>query len=91
MRRCAGKVILRNKTQNKYVSNSFKIAPIKNKISKSKLKWLKHIMRKLDDYVVKKMSFYDKGKQSKSTNYLDNKCVKRLKRCDLSVQYQQSK
>lgn len=54
MLRWAGGVTLKDRIRNEHIRGSFKVAPISNKISESRLRWYGHVMRRPDNYVVKK-------------------------------------
>ncbi|XP_047994392.1 uncharacterized protein LOC125232681 [Leguminivora glycinivorella] len=52
MLRWAGGVTRLDKVRNEYVTGSFRVAPIVEKVMESRLRWYGHIQRREDDYVV---------------------------------------
>jgi exonuclease III len=54
MLRWSGGATRHDKIRNEYIRGSFKVAPIPEKLSESRLRWYGHVMRRPDDYVVKK-------------------------------------
>ncbi|XP_059048811.1 uncharacterized protein LOC131844043 [Achroia grisella] len=43
-----------DRVRNEYIRGSFKVAPITEKLTESRLRWYGHVMRSDEDYVVKK-------------------------------------
>ncbi|KAM3955317.1 uncharacterized protein ACR2FA_010780 [Aphomia sociella] len=95
MLRWAGGVTLKDKVRNEYVRGSFKVAPITEKISESRLRWYGHVIRRSNSHVVKKCLSIDtqkRGRGRPQTTWMT--CVQRdMKKCGLSIDeaYQWSK
>ncbi|KAG7296805.1 hypothetical protein JYU34_020747 [Plutella xylostella] len=54
MLRWAGGVTRLDKVRNEHIRGSFKVAPIAEKLKETRLRWFGHVMRREDDYAVKK-------------------------------------
>ncbi|XP_050673484.1 uncharacterized protein LOC126971305 [Leptidea sinapis] len=86
MLRWAGGVTLKDKVESKYIRGSFKVAPITDKISETRLRWYGHVMRRPDDYVVKKclsMAARKRGRGRPQTTWM-TKVQRDMKRLGLS-------
>ncbi|XP_047543303.1 uncharacterized protein LOC125075640 [Vanessa atalanta] len=54
MLRWSGGVTRLDKIKNEYIRGSFKVAPISDKLTESRLRWYGHVMRRDEDHVVRK-------------------------------------
>ncbi|XP_063358836.1 uncharacterized protein LOC134648275 [Cydia amplana] len=53
MLRWAAGVTRLDKVKNEYIRGSYKVAPITNKVTESRLRWYGHVMRRPEDHVVR--------------------------------------
>ncbi|XP_047995668.1 uncharacterized protein LOC125233640 [Leguminivora glycinivorella] len=54
MLRWSGGVTRLDRVRNEYVRGSFRVAPIPEKLTENRLRWFGHVMRRDDEYVVKR-------------------------------------
>ncbi|XP_048006662.1 uncharacterized protein LOC125242006 [Leguminivora glycinivorella] len=54
MLRWSSGVTLKDKVRNEYIRGSLKVAPITDKLAETRLRWYGHVMRRPEDFVVKK-------------------------------------
>ncbi|CAG4946044.1 unnamed protein product [Parnassius apollo] len=75
MLRWEGGVTLKDKVRNEHVRGSFKVTPITDKITESRLRWYGHVMRRPDDHVMKKclsMATKRRGRGRPQATWLTN-------------------
>lgn len=72
-----GGVTLKDKIRNEYIRESSKVAPINDKTCESRLKWYGHVMRRPENYVVKKCPSIATKRRGKTSNELVDECPER--------------
>ncbi|KAL0833083.1 hypothetical protein ABMA28_001193 [Loxostege sticticalis] len=58
-------VTMKDKVRNEHIRGSLKIAPIADKMVEARLRWYGHVIRRPEDYVVKKCLSYATQKRQR--------------------------